>query len=75
MPSGLVVDRDLFGDVWVGPYLALRPHLAFVAETGAGVEGYIVGDRGHRGVRRSSARRSGGRRGAPATPIRRTTAS
>ena len=41
--SGLVADHDLMGDVWAGPYLALRPHLAFVAETSAGVEGYIVG--------------------------------
>ena len=42
-PPGCTVDHDLFGDVWVGPYLALRPHLAFVAEGDAGVDGYIVG--------------------------------
>ena len=41
--SGLVADPDLLGDVWAGPYLAMRPQLAFVAETSAGVEGYIVG--------------------------------
>ena len=41
--SGLAVDRSLLGDLFAGPYLALRPHLAFVAETAAGVEGYIVG--------------------------------
>jgi ribosomal protein S18 acetylase RimI-like enzyme len=41
--SGLHADGELFGDVWVGPYLALRPHLAFVAESDAGVDGYVVG--------------------------------
>ena len=41
--SGLVADHDLLGDIWAGPYLALRPQLAFVAETSGGVEGYLVG--------------------------------
>ena len=41
--SGLYSDRDLFGDVWVGPYLELRPNLAFVAEGDAGLDGYVVG--------------------------------
>ncbi len=41
--SGLYSDPDLFGDVWVGPYLALRPNLAFVAEGDAGLDGYVVG--------------------------------
>ena len=41
--TALVDDHELFGDVWVGAYLALRPALAFVAESGAGVDGYIVG--------------------------------
>ena len=41
--SALYVERDLPGDVWAGPYLELRPHLAFVAEHQAGVDGYIVG--------------------------------
>jgi GNAT superfamily N-acetyltransferase len=41
--SELYVERDLPGDVWAGPYLELRPHLAFVAEGHAGVDGYIVG--------------------------------
>ncbi|MET0459413.1 MAG: GNAT family N-acetyltransferase [Ilumatobacteraceae bacterium] len=41
--SGIVDDRDLFGDVWVGAYLALRPDLVFVAEDRVGVAGYIVG--------------------------------
>ena len=41
--SGLYSDRDLFGDVWVGPYLVLLPDLAFVAEGDAGLDGYVVG--------------------------------
>jgi ribosomal protein S18 acetylase RimI-like enzyme len=41
--SALHVERDLPGDVWAGPYLELRPRLAFVAESHAGVDGYIVG--------------------------------
>lgn len=34
---------DLLGDVWVGPYLALQPALAFVAEDDEGVVGYVLG--------------------------------
>ena len=41
--SALYVDHDLPGEVWAGAYLALRPHLAFVAEYHTGVDGYIVG--------------------------------
>ena len=41
--SGLYLEPDLLGDVWVGPYLLLRPHLAFVTEDRAGVAGYVVG--------------------------------
>ena len=41
--SGLYLEPDLLGDVWAGPYLLLRPHLAFVAEDDAGVAGYVVG--------------------------------
>jgi ribosomal protein S18 acetylase RimI-like enzyme len=41
-----LVDRDLIGDVWAGPYLAYAPELAFVAadETGR-VVGYVIGVR------------------------------
>ena len=72
--SGLYVDRDLFGDIWAGPYLALRPHLAFVAEGDAGVDGYVVGAEDTTAFE-SSVKRGGGRRCAPATPIRPTIAS
>lgn len=34
---------DLLGDVFVGPYLALEPGLAFVVDRGAGPEGYVLG--------------------------------
>ena len=40
--SALHVERDLPGDVWAGPYQSCA-HLAFVAESHAGVDGYIVG--------------------------------
>ena len=43
MPPGWWSTVTCMGDVWAGPYLALRPQLAFVSETSAGVEGYIVG--------------------------------
>lgn len=45
-----LVDRNLIGDVWAGPYLANAPELAFVAEDPAGrVVGYILGVRDTRG--------------------------
>ena len=45
-----LVDRDLIGDVWAGPYLAYAPELAFVAEDPAGrVVGYVLGVRDTRG--------------------------
>jgi ribosomal protein S18 acetylase RimI-like enzyme len=36
-------DHELLGAMWVGPYLALEPELAFVAEDGEGVVGYVLG--------------------------------
>jgi ribosomal protein S18 acetylase RimI-like enzyme len=39
----LYTDRRLFSDIWAGPYLVRRPHLAFVVEGDAGVDGYVVG--------------------------------
>lgn len=41
--SGLYGDRRLLGEVFVGPYLALQPDLAFVLDDGAGAEGYVLG--------------------------------
>jgi ribosomal protein S18 acetylase RimI-like enzyme len=40
--SARYVDDDLLGDVWVGPYLALEPDLAFVAEDGGVAVGYVL---------------------------------
>lgn len=40
--TGLVSDPRLPGNVWLGPYLAFEPSLAFVAEDSAGPGGYIV---------------------------------
>ena len=36
-------NHELLGELWVGPYLALAPGLAFVAEDGDGVVGYVLG--------------------------------
>jgi ribosomal protein S18 acetylase RimI-like enzyme len=36
-------NHELLGALWVGPYLALSPELAFVAEDDVGVVGYVVG--------------------------------
>lgn len=36
-------DVTLFGDVWAGPYLAVAPHLAYIAEDEQGVAGYVLG--------------------------------
>jgi ribosomal protein S18 acetylase RimI-like enzyme len=36
-------NHELLGAIWVGPYLALQPELAFVAEDSEGVAGYVVG--------------------------------
>jgi ribosomal protein S18 acetylase RimI-like enzyme len=41
--NGLYADPDLLGEVWVGPYLALAPDLAFVADDGGGAVGYVLG--------------------------------
>lgn len=41
--TGLVGDPRLPGDVWLGPYLAFEPSLAFVAEDSGGPGGYVVG--------------------------------
>lgn len=38
----LVSDPRLPGDVWLGPYLALEPSLAFVAQDDDGAGGYVV---------------------------------
>ena len=40
--SGLVSDPRLPGEVWVGPYLAFEPSLAFVAEDAGGAGGYVL---------------------------------
>jgi ribosomal protein S18 acetylase RimI-like enzyme len=39
----LYPDRTLLGDVFVGPYLALYPDLALVADDGTGAAGYALG--------------------------------
>ena len=39
------VDRDLMGDVWAGPYLALEARCASVAVDDEGVAGYVIGTR------------------------------
>jgi ribosomal protein S18 acetylase RimI-like enzyme len=36
-------DPELLGEVWVGPYLAFQPDLAFVAEGGGVAIGYVLG--------------------------------
>ena len=36
-------NSELLGEIWVGPYLALQPDLAFVAEDDNGVVGYVLG--------------------------------
>jgi ribosomal protein S18 acetylase RimI-like enzyme len=36
-------NHELLGALWVGPYLALQPQLAFVAEDSDGVAGYVLG--------------------------------
>jgi ribosomal protein S18 acetylase RimI-like enzyme len=36
-------DPELPGQVWVGPYLALEPELAYVAVDDIGVSGYVLG--------------------------------
>lgn len=42
--TGRYADPDLLGHVYVGPYLALAPHLAFVVDDGAGTPlGYALG--------------------------------
>ena len=39
----LYLDPDLLGEIWVGPYLAVQPDLAFVAEDDHGAIGYVLG--------------------------------
>jgi ribosomal protein S18 acetylase RimI-like enzyme len=41
--SDLYADPDLPGELWVGPYLALEPELAFVAADEQGPAGYVLG--------------------------------
>ena len=41
--TALYPDRSLLGDVFVGPYLALCPDLALVADDGTGAAGYALG--------------------------------
>ncbi|AYY15120.1 GNAT family N-acetyltransferase [Actinobacteria bacterium YIM 96077] len=36
-------DRRLLGEIYVGPYLAFEPDLAFVVEDDEGVSGYVLG--------------------------------
>ncbi|HEY5514979.1 MAG TPA: N-acetyltransferase [Pengzhenrongella sp.] len=38
-------DPHLLGSVYVGPYLALEPGLAFVLDDGDGAQGYVLGAR------------------------------
>jgi len=40
--TDLVSDPRLPGDVWLGPYLAFEPSLAFVVQDADGVGGYVV---------------------------------
>lgn len=40
---GQYSNDDLMPDVYAGPYLALEPELAFVADDGARVVGYVLG--------------------------------
>jgi len=42
-PALGVVDAHLMGDVWAGPYLAVEPEIASVAEDDEGVLGYVLG--------------------------------
>ncbi|MGH3741104.1 MAG: GNAT family N-acetyltransferase [Micromonosporaceae bacterium] len=46
--SHLYQDADLLGHVYVGPYLALQPELAYVLVDAEGVAGYVLGVRGTR---------------------------
>ena len=42
--TGILEDDDLWGEIWVLPYVVRHPELAFVVETDDGrVAGYIVG--------------------------------
>lgn len=41
--SGLVTDRRLIGHLYVGPYLALEPELAWVLADDTGPIGYVLG--------------------------------
>lgn len=41
--TGLYADPDLLGHVYVGPYLALEPSLAFVLTDDQGPAGYVLG--------------------------------
>lgn len=41
--TGLYRYPDLLGDVFVGPYCALEPRLAFVVDAGTDAEGYVLG--------------------------------
>jgi len=43
--TDLYVDPDLLGAVYVGPYVAFEPGLAFVVDDGAGAQGYVLGAR------------------------------
>jgi ribosomal protein S18 acetylase RimI-like enzyme len=42
--TGIYAESRLLGDIYLGPYLALEPHLAFVLDHGAPV-GYVLGAR------------------------------
>lgn len=41
--TGMYRYPRLLGDVFVGPYVELQPEFAFVADRGAGPEGYVLG--------------------------------
>jgi ribosomal protein S18 acetylase RimI-like enzyme len=42
--TGIYAESRLLGDIYLGPYLALEPHLAFVLDHGTPV-GYVLGAR------------------------------
>ena len=54
--SGRHRDPRLLGSVYVGPYLAFEPGLAFVLDDGGGAQGYVLGARDTLAFERACAR-------------------
>lgn len=54
--TGIYTDPRLLGEVFVGPYAAFEPDLAFVVEDDEGVGGYVIGARDTRGFEQSCER-------------------